>query len=50
MGVGTTLFKPKASVTRAEFGTTLSRALYGDLYNGGTPYYYTAHLAALKNA
>ena len=28
-------------VTRGEFGTTLSRALWGDKYNGATPFYKT---------
>ena len=49
MGVGITNFNPNGLVTRAEFGTTLSRALYGDAYNSWTPY-YAAHLQALKDA
>ena len=49
MGVGITNFNPNGLVTRAEFGTVLSRALYGDVNNGGTPY-YVEHLAALKDA
>jgi hypothetical protein len=49
MGQGITKFNPKGIVTRAEFGTVLSRALYGDAHNGGTPY-YAAHLEALKAA
>jgi hypothetical protein len=36
-------------VSRAEFGTILSRAIWGDKNNGGVPYYAT-HLNALKNA
>ncbi|HBB04406.1 TPA: hypothetical protein DCZ39_06000 [Patescibacteria group bacterium] len=33
MGVGITDFNPNGEVTRAEFGTVLSRALYGEQYN-----------------
>ena len=40
-------FNPNGTVTRAEFGTVLSRTLYGTTYNGGTPYYFN-HLNALK--
>ena len=47
MGQGITAFRPYDTVTRAEFGTILSRALWGDKYDGGTPY-YAAHLNALK--
>ena len=39
MGQGITAFRPYDSITRAEFGTALSRALWGDENNGGTPYY-----------
>lgn len=49
MGVGITKFNPDGVVTRAQFGTVLSRALYGDMYNEGTPY-YSYHLQALKQA
>jgi len=42
-------FNPNGIVTRAEFGTVLSRSLYGNAFDGGTPY-YTKHLIALKNA
>ena len=42
-------FNPNAEVDRAQFGTILSRLLYGDKYNGGKTY-YTNHLDALKNA
>lgn len=42
-------FDPDAVVTRAQFGTVLSRTLFGDKYNGAVPY-YTDHLAALKEA
>lgn len=47
MGVGIEKFNPNGIVTRAEFGTVLSRALWGDEYNGADPY-YKAHLEALK--
>jgi len=49
MGVGIDHFNPNGLVTRAEFGTVLSRALYGDTYNDGDPYYVN-HLQALKDA
>ncbi len=48
MGVGITDFNPNGIVTRAEFGTVLSRALWGDENNGGEPY-YKKHLQALKD-
>jgi hypothetical protein len=34
MGQGITGFDPNGEVTRAQFGTVLSRALYGNEYNG----------------
>lgn len=40
-------FNPNGIVTRAEFWTALSRALYGNIFDGGIPYYKN-HLAALK--
>jgi len=49
MGVGITEFRPFDVVTRAEFGTVLSRALWGDANNGGDPY-YTYHLNSLLDA
>jgi hypothetical protein len=42
-------FMPNDTVTRAQFGTVLSRLLYGTQYAWGTPY-YTAHLKALQDA
>lgn len=48
MGVDTTKFKPNGEVTRAEFGTVVSRLLYGDRYNRPAPDYYGDHLSALK--
>ena len=50
MGVGINSFNPTGLVTRAEFGTVLSRALYGATYNVTTNPYYAEHLAALKDA
>jgi hypothetical protein len=47
MWVGTKKFNPKGEVTRAEFGTVLSRSLFGDTFEGGLPY-YKEHLNALK--
>lgn len=49
MGVGINYFDPYGEVTRAHFGTTLSRALYGDTYNNKDTAYYLDHLSALKN-
>ena len=43
-------FRPFDSVTRAEFGTALSRVLYEDTYNQNWDNYYSKHLNALKNA
>jgi hypothetical protein len=48
MGQNISEFRPNDKVTRAEFGTVLSRALRGDKYDGGTPY-YADHLAALQD-
>jgi hypothetical protein len=42
-------FRPYDNISRAEFGTALSRALWGEENNGGTPY-YAKHLNALKDA
>jgi hypothetical protein len=39
---------PNKKVSRAEFGTVLSRILWGETYNNATPY-YANHLQALKN-
>lgn len=50
MGQGINAFNPNGVVTRAQFGTVLSRALYGDTYNVDTNPYYAEHLAALKDA
>lgn len=47
MGQGMTKFNPSDTVTRAQFGTILSRMIRGDRYEGGVKY-YTDHLAALK--
>jgi len=49
-GSPNTNFSPNNQVTRAQFGTTLSRALWGDIYNNddGTNY-YVRHLQALNH-
>lgn len=49
MGVGITNFDPNGVVTRAQFSTVLSRAMWGDQYDGADPY-YADHLAALQDA
>ena len=49
MGQGISAFRPYDTITRAEFGTALSRALWGSENEGGTPY-YVKHLNALKEA
>ena len=49
MGQGITAFRPYDTISRAEFGTALSRVLWGNEYEGGTPY-YANHLNALKSA
>lgn len=48
MWVWLTSFDPQWEVTRAQFGTVLSRAMYGEMYNGGEPYYVN-HLNKLKS-
>ncbi|MFA7717167.1 MAG: S-layer homology domain-containing protein [Candidatus Absconditabacterales bacterium] len=42
-------FNPNDYLTRAQFGTILSRTLWGDTYDGGDPY-YSNHLLALQAA
>ena len=49
MGQGISAFRPYDTISRAEFGTALSRTLWGSQYEGGTPY-YANHLNALKAA
>ena len=49
MGQGINAFRPYDTITRAEFGTALSRVLWDKTYEGGTPY-YAGHLNALKAA
>jgi hypothetical protein len=48
MGVGIQKFTPTATMTRAEFGTVLSRALRGDTYDTQGEKYYTQHLQQLQ--
>jgi hypothetical protein len=49
MGQGINAFRPNDKVTRGEFGTVLSRAIWGDKYNQENPF-YAKHLQALKDA
>lgn len=49
-GTPDTKFTPNGEVTRAQFGTMLSRLLYGNENNGKPGQWYTAHLNALKVA
>ena len=49
MWIGVTSFDPEATITRAQFGTILSRTLFGEKYSNGK-LYYTNHLQALKDA
>jgi hypothetical protein len=49
MGQGIEKFRPNDQVSRGEFGTVLSRAIWGDKYDGATPF-YTKHLQALQEA
>lgn len=48
-GVPVQTFNPNEEVTRAQFGTVLSRTLRGNQYNGGEPF-YMLHLNALQKA
>lgn len=48
MGVWIHDFNPDGEVTRAQFGTVLSRTLYGWAYNNEWAKYYIDHLNALK--
>ena len=41
-------FRPNSFVTRAEFGTVLSRVLYGTTYNSTTTQWREGHLENLK--
>ena len=49
MGVGVDTFNPNAEMTRAEFGTVLSRILFGDKYDVSEGNYYEAHLQTLQD-
>ena len=48
-GQASSFFTPNGLVTRAQFATTLSRALWGSTFNGG-PIFYANHLLALQKA
>jgi hypothetical protein len=50
MGQGITSFRPYDLIPRSEFGTALSRTLWGDKYNTTETPYYAKHLNALKAA
>jgi len=47
-GTPNTKFNPSGTVTRAQFGTVLSRAFRGNLHDNPT-IYYQDHLQALKD-
>lgn len=49
MGTNNSYFDPYRPVTNAIFATTLSRALWWDMYDGWEPY-YSHHIAALQSA
>ncbi len=52
-GTPAVIFSPDAIMTRAQFGTALSRMLYGDTYNSSdpaNPMRYSAHLQAMQDA
>ena len=49
MGQWVKKFDPKGTLSRAQFWTILSRALWWDTYDWGTPY-YEKHLQALQEA
>lgn len=48
-GTANSQFNPDDTVDRAQFGTILSRVIWGSVYNGGNPR-YGLHLNALKAA
>jgi hypothetical protein len=48
MGINTPQFNPNAPMTRAEFGTVLSRALRGNTYDQQGEKYYETHLQQLQ--
>ncbi|MFA5747767.1 MAG: S-layer homology domain-containing protein, partial [Candidatus Absconditabacterales bacterium] len=47
-GTPDTTLRPNGLVTRAQFGTMLSRLIYGNKYNGNKESRYGPHLSALK--
>jgi hypothetical protein len=49
MGVGIQQFNPEGIMTRAEFGTVLSRTLRWATYNQEGDNYYKQHLQQLQN-
>lgn len=49
MWINVTSFEPMRQVSRAQFGTALSRLLWWDIYNTSWETYYEKHLDALKD-
>ena len=49
-GEPNTTFNPDGNLTKAQFGTLLSRLLWGDRYDLNTEDYYRNHLLALQKA
>jgi len=49
-GTPNIVFHPDGQVTRAQFGTMLSRLLYGNMYNTNSGLWYQAHLQVLQTA
>ena len=49
MGINVSSFEPMRQVTRAQFGSALSRLLWWNTYNNSWEEYYEGHLNALKN-
>lgn len=49
-GIPAKEFWPNLPVSRAMFGTVLSRLLFGSVYNGNSASWYEDHLLALKRA
>lgn len=49
MGINVSSFEPMRTVSRAQFGTALSRLLWWNAYNNSWEEYYEGHLNALRN-
>jgi len=48
-GTPLALFRPNDRVIRSEFGTALSKIMFGTQYNEGGKTYYERHVEVLKN-